>query len=80
MPAVRPAHRPAVIAVITVAAAAASALGRITAAGEKPKRRADSAGIQNEPGILSSVTVPAGSTAPKKKFGQLLLMDRAIEA
>jgi len=36
--------------------------------------------IQNEPGILSRAGVPAGSTAPKKKFVQLLLIDREIEA
>jgi hypothetical protein len=69
-----------VIAVTTAAVAAASALGMMTAAGEKPKMRTMSAGIQNDPGILSRVIVPAGSNEPKKKFGQLRLIDSAIDA
>ena len=67
-------------AVISAAATAASAFGRMTAHAEYPKTRTTSAGIQNEPGILSRVTVPAGSTAPKKKFDHERLIDRAIEA
>ena len=80
IPAAGPAQRRAVIAVITAAPVAARAFGTMTAAAEKPNSRAESAGIQNDPAILSRVTVPAGSTEPKKKFGQLLLIDRAIEA
>ncbi|WP_448232575.1 hypothetical protein [Microbacterium lacticum] len=52
----------------------------LIAEGGKPNSRADRVVIQNEPGISSRARVPAGSTAAKKKFGQLLLIDRAIEA
>ncbi len=62
------------------AAVAASASGMLIAEGGKPNSRADRVVIQNEPGISSRARVPAGSTAAKKKFGQLLLIDRAIEA
>lgn len=65
---------------MTTDAVAASALGTMTAQGEKPNAFTNSAGIQKEPGILSSVTVPAGSSAPKKTLDQLSLIDRAIEA
>ena len=58
-------------AITTVAAVAASAFGMITAHAENPKTFTNSAGIQNDPGILSRVTVPAGSSEPKKKFAQL---------
>ena len=79
-PATGPAQRRAVTAVITTDAVAASAFGTMTAQGEKPSALTNSAGIQNEPGILSSVTVPAGSSAPKKKLDQLPLIDSAIDA
>ncbi len=75
-----PVQRRAVMHVTTTDADAASAFGTITAQGENPKTRTNSAGIQKEPGILSRVTVPAGSIAPKKKFDQLSLIDRAIDA
>ncbi len=76
-PPVVPTSRPAVNALTAAAAVAAMAFGRMTAAGEKPNRRTARAGIQKEPGILSSDTVPAGSKAPKKRFDQLLLIDMA---
>ena len=79
-PATEPAQRRAVTAVMTTDAVAASAFGTMTAQGEKPSALTNSAGIQNEPGILSSVTVPAGSSAPKKKLDQLPLIDSAIDA
>jgi len=79
-PARSPATRRAAKAATSAAATAANAFGRITAHAEYPKARTKSAGIQNDPGILSSVTVPAGSTAPKKKFDHERLIDRAMEA
>ena len=62
------------------AAIPASALGALTAHVEKPKIFTNIAGIQYEPGILSRVTVPAGSRAPKMKFERDLLMETAIAA
>ena len=72
--------RRAVTAVMSAAPIAASPLGAMIVHAEKPKVLMNSAGIQNEPGILSSVTVPAGSNEPKKKFDQLSLIDNAIAA
>ena len=42
----------------------------------KPNTRTDSACTQNAPGSLSTVTVPQGSKAPKKKLCQLCDMLR----
>src|SRR6478736_2684026 len=79
-PAVGFSRRLAVTATMRAAPTAASASGSTTAQVEKPKTRTKSAGIQNDPGILSRVTVPAGSMAPKKKFGQDLLIESAMAA
>ncbi|CAH0326921.1 hypothetical protein SRABI128_05650 [Microbacterium sp. Bi128] len=79
-PARTPARRRAVTAVTRAAATAARAFGRITAHAEYPNTFTASAGIQNDPGILSRVTVPAGSIAPKKKFDHDWLIDTAIAA
>jgi hypothetical protein len=57
-----------VTAVITTDAVAASAFGTMTAQGEKPSALTNSAGIQNEPGILSSVTVPAGRARRRRSW------------
>jgi len=51
--------------------------GRISAQMWKPKIRRDSACTQSAPGSLSTVTVPAGSNAPKMKSCQLSDMLRA---
>ncbi len=45
---------------------------------EKSKILMKTAGSQHEPGILSRLTVPAGSTASNKKFGRLLFIGRAM--
>ena len=42
-----------------------------------PKIRSDSAWTHNAPGSLSTVMVPQGSAAPKKKLCQLIAMLRA---
>ncbi len=79
-PAVGLSSRFAVTATMSAAPTAASAFGSTTAQVEKPNAFTNSAGIQYDPGILSSVTVPAGSIAPKKKFDQFWLIDSAIDA
>jgi hypothetical protein len=63
-----------------VAAIAANAFGTVIDHVLKPKILTKSAGIQNEPGILSNVTIPAGSMAPKRKLLKLLLMLFGIDA
>ena len=45
-----------------------------------PKARTKRVCIQNAPGSLSSVTVPAGSKAAKKKLCQLIDMLRTAAA
>ena len=51
--------------------------GRTSAQMWKPNTRSDSACIHSAPGSLSTVTVPAGSNAPKMKSCQLADMLRA---
>ncbi len=46
----------------------------------KPNARTESAWIQNAPGSLSRVIVPAGSNAPKMKLCQLIDMLRTAAA
>ena len=46
----------------------------------KPNARTASAWIHSAPGSLSTVTVPAGSNAPKKKLCQLIDMLRTAAA
>jgi hypothetical protein len=78
-PEVMPAHRRAVIAVTTAATAAASALGMMTAAGRS--RRCDGeSGDPERTGDLVQGDRSGGSNEPKKKFGQLRLIDSAIDA
>jgi hypothetical protein len=45
-----------------------------------PKTLTKIAGIQKDPGILSTVTTPPGSMAPKKKLLKLMLMLLEIAA
>ena len=45
-----------------------------------PKIRADNAWTHMEPGSLSTVIVPAGSKAPKRKSCQLCDMERTAAA
>ena len=56
------------------------ACGSTIAHGWKPKARTESAWIQNAPGSLSRVIVPAGSNAPKMKLCQLIDMLRTAAA
>ncbi len=58
----------------------ANALGALTAQVEKPNSLTKIAGIQYDPGILSSVTEPPGSSVPKNKLEKLLLIAIAIAA
>jgi hypothetical protein len=51
--------------------------GKTSAQMWKPKIRRDSACTHSAPGSLSTVTVPAGSNAPKTKSCQLCDMLRA---
>ena len=67
-------------ATMTTVTTAASALGSTTVHVAYPNTATKSAGIQKAPGILSRVTVPAGSNAPKKKFAGLWLIETAIAA
>ena len=70
-PAVGETRRRPVDATTTTVARAASAFGKTTVHVESPNAATKSAGTQNDHGILSRVTVPAGSKAPKKKFAGL---------
>ena len=57
-----------------------STCGATIAQAWTPNRRTDRACTQNAPGSLSTVIVPAGSNAPKKKLCQLIDMLRTAAA